>query len=121
MATEDKEVFGERKLWFIYFVSGLVFLSCALIFFVRYAMSDAQNLLSNRNEFVRKQILVYNQHNYLSFTKDISNISTLVWQIRLDVEDNNINLDKAALKDYARDMHLDGILLLDPQDRKSVV
>lgn len=114
MATEDKEVFGERKLWFIYFVSGLVFLSCALIFFVRYAMSDAQNLLNNRNEFVRKQILVYNQHNYLSFTKDISNISTLVWQIRLDAEVNNINLDKAALTNYARDMNLDGILLLDP-------
>lgn len=113
MATEDKEVFGERKLWFIYFVSGLVFLSCALIFFVRYAMSDAQNLLNNRNEFVRKQILVYNQHNYLSFTKDISNISTLVWQIRLDAEVNNINLDKAALTNYARDMNLDGILLLD--------
>lgn len=113
MATEDKEVFGERKLWFIYFVSGLVFLSCALIFFVRYAMSDAQNLLNNRNEFVRKQILVYNQHNYLSFTKDISNISTLVWQIRLDAEENNINLDKAALTNYARDMNLDGILLLD--------
>lgn len=113
MAIEDKEVFGERKLWFIYFVSGLVFLSCALIFFVRYAMSDAQTLLSNRNEFVRKQILVYNQHNYLSLTKDISNISTLVWQIRLDVEENNINLDKAALANYARDMHLDGILLLD--------
>lgn len=113
MAIEDKEVFGERKLWFIYFVSGLVFLSCALIFFVRYAMSDAQTLLSNRNEFVRKQILVYNQHNYLSLTKDISNISTLVWQIRLDVEKNNINLDKAALANYARDMHLDGILLLD--------
>lgn len=113
MAIEDKEVFGERKLWFIYFVSGLVFLSCALIFFVRYAMSDAQTLLSNRNEFVRKQILVYNQHNYLSLTKDISNISTLVWQIRLDVEENNINLDKAALAKYARDMHLDGILLLD--------
>ena len=113
MAIEDKEVLGERKLWFIYFVSGLVFLSCALIFFVRYAMSDAQTLLSNRNEFVRKQILVYNQHNYLSLTKDISNISTLVWQIRLDVEKNNINLDKAALANYARDMHLDGILLLD--------
>mgnify|MGYP000004238041 FL=1 len=113
MATEDKEVFGERKLWFIYFVSGMFFLSCALIFFVRYAMSDAQNLLNNRNEFVRKQILVYNQHNYLSFTKDISNISTLVWQIRLDAEENNINLDKAALTNYARDMNLDGILLLD--------
>ena len=114
MGTEDREVFGERKLWFIYFVSGLVFLSCALIFFVRYAMSDAQNLLNNRNEFVRKQIFVYNQYNYLSLTKDISNISTLVWQIRLDVEENNINLDKAALISYARDMHLDGILLLDP-------
>lgn len=113
MGIEDKEVFGERKLWFIYFVSGLVFLSCALIFFVRYAMSDAQNLLNNRNEFVRKQILVYNQYNYLSLTKDISNISTLVWQIRLDVEENNIHLDKAALINYARDMHLDGILLLD--------
>lgn len=113
MAIEDKEVFGERKLWFIYFVSGLVFLSCALIFFVRYAMSDAQTLLSNRNDFVRKQILVYNQHNYLSLTKDISNISTLVWQIRLDAEENNIILDKTALTDYARDMHLDGILLLD--------
>ena len=113
MAIEDKEVLGERKLWFIYFVSGLVFLSCALIFFVRYAMSDAQTLLSNRNEFVRKQILVYNQHNYLSLTKDISNISTLVWQIRLDAEENNITLDKTVLTDYARDMHLDGILLLD--------
>lgn len=113
MAIEDKEVLGERKLWFIYFVSGLVFLSCALIFFVRYAMSDAQTLLSNRNEFVRKQILVYNQHNYLSITKDISNISTLVWQIRLDAEENNITLDKTALTGYARDMHLDGILLLD--------
>ena len=113
MAIEDKGVLGERKLWLIYFVSGLVFLSCALIFFVRYAMSDAQTLLSNRNEFVRKQILVYNQHNYLSLTKDISNISTLVWQIRLDAEENNINLDKAALANYARDMHLDGILLLD--------
>ena len=113
MGIEDKEVFGERKLWFIYFVSGLVFLSCALIFFVRYAMSDAQTLLSNRNEFVRKQILVYNQHNYLSLTKDISNISTLVWQIRLDAEKNNITLDKSVLTEYARDMHLDGILLLD--------
>lgn len=113
MVIEDKEVLGERKLWLIYFVSGLVFLSCALIFFVRYAMSDAQTLLSNRNDFVRKQILVYNQHNYLSLTKDISNISTLVWQIRLDAEENNINLDKAALAKYARDMHLDGILLLD--------
>lgn len=113
MAIEDKEVLGERKLWLIYCVSGLVFLICALIFYVQYAMSDAQTLLSNRNEFVRKQILVYNQHNYLSLTKDISNISTLVWQIRLDVEENNINLDKAALANYTRDMHLDGILLLD--------
>ena len=113
MAIKDKEVFGGRKLWFIYLASGLVFLSCALMFFVRNAMSDAQTLLSNRNEFVRRQILVYNQHNYLSLTKDISNISTLVWQIRLDAEENNITLDKAALTNYARDMHLDGILLLD--------
>ncbi len=113
MVAENREKPWERKIWFIYFVSGLFFLSCALIFFVRYAMSDAQTLLSNRNDFVRKQILVYNQHNYLSLTKDISNISTLVWQIRLETEENNINLDKAALTDYARDMHLDGILLLD--------
>ena len=113
MVAENREKLWESKIWFIYFVSGLFFLSCALIFFVRYAMSDAQTLLSNRNDFVRKQILVYNQHNYLSLTKDISNISTLVWQIRLDAEENNITLDKTALTGYARDMHLDGILLLD--------
>ena len=75
MATDRNLL--DRKYWLIYVLWGLLFMGGALLFFVSYAVNDAEKTLSQMNGFIRKQVLVYTQHNNLSMAKDISNISVL--------------------------------------------
>ena len=112
MAT-DKNLL-DRKYWLIYLLAGLIFMVCAMLFFVEYAVHDAEKNLGQLNGFIRKQVLVYNQHNNLSMAKDISNISVLGEEISREISHGRLQVTDEMLSEYATSMWLDGIIVMAP-------
>ena len=114
MAKAEEEI-REQKLRLIYMIVGVIFMAGALCFSIRSAILDTQASMANLNGFIRKQIVLYKQYNNLSLAKDAFHISTLVQQVGSTAMEKNRLLNKAELAQYADDLHLDGILVLDAQ------
>ncbi len=112
VADNDKNLL-DRKYWLLYLLSGLIFMGCATLFFVEYAVIDAEKSLSQLNGFIRKQVLVYTQHNNLSMAKDISNISVLGEEISREISKGRLVVTDETLVEYGQSMWLDGIIVMD--------